>query len=265
MTTHSPMGASSCRAGARCVTANGTACARGSRRSGLKLHAEEVGKGIAEREQGESIAYGVLDPSAFKEDGGPSIAERIASGSGGKVWFRHADNTRVPARGAMGGRDQVRSRLVGDGDGRPMIVTFATCTDSIRTIPFLQHDPDRHEDVMTDSEDHACDEWRYACMSRPWVPMKEAPKPENISGYRLYRMDASRGSADVLSFLSGQIGFSLQGKTCSHALSAKRVGRLRAYGKTLTKIRFMISTKPALSEIGFGVCKNDRFSTRCMV
>ena len=160
---------------------------------GLKLHAEEVGKGIAEREQGESIAYGVLDPSAFKEDGGPSIAERIARGSGGKVWFRHADNTRIPARGAMGGWDQVRSRLVGDGDGRPMIVTFATCTELIRTIPFLQHDPDRHEDVMTDSEDHACDEWRYACMSRPWAPMKEAPMPENISGYRLYRMDAQPG------------------------------------------------------------------------
>jgi hypothetical protein len=33
---------------------------------------------------------------------------------------------------------------------------------------------------MSDSEDHAGDEWRYACMSRPWVPMKEAPKPENI-------------------------------------------------------------------------------------
>ena len=160
---------------------------------GLKLHAEEVGKGIAEREQGETVAYGVLDPSAFKEDGGPSIAERIARGSGGKVWFRHADNARVPARGAMGGWDQVRSRLVGDGDGRPMIVTFATCTDSIRTVPILQHDPDRPEDVMTDSEDHAGDEWRYACMSRPWVPMKEAPKPENSSGYRPYRMDAQPG------------------------------------------------------------------------
>ena len=135
----------------------------------------------------------MLDPSAFKEDGGPSIAERIARGSGGKVWFRHADNTRVPARGAMGGWDQVRSRLVGDGDGRPMMVTFATCTDSIRTIPILQHDPDRPEDVMTDSEDHAGDEWRYACMSRPWVPMKEAPKPENSSGYRLYRMDTQPG------------------------------------------------------------------------
>jgi hypothetical protein len=34
---------------------------------GLKLHAEEVGKGIAEREQGESIAYGVLDPSALRK------------------------------------------------------------------------------------------------------------------------------------------------------------------------------------------------------
>jgi hypothetical protein len=99
---------------------------------GLKLHAEEVGKGILEREQGETISYGVLDPSAFKEDGGPSIAERIARGSGGKVWFRHADNTRIPARGAMAGWDQMRSRLVGDGDGRPMIVTFSTCDDRQR-------------------------------------------------------------------------------------------------------------------------------------
>jgi hypothetical protein len=160
---------------------------------GLKLHAEEVGKGIAEREAGETVSYGVLDPSAFKEDGGPSIAERIAQGSGGKVWFRHADNTRVANRGAMGGWDQLRARLVGDADGRPMIVTFSTCVDSIRTLPFMQHDPDRPEDVMTDSEDHCSDEWRYACMSRPWVPVKEAPKPENISGYRPYRPDVQPG------------------------------------------------------------------------
>ena len=35
---------------------------------------------------------------------------------------------------------------------------------------------------------------------------------------------AAGGLVDVLSFLSGQIGFSLQGMTCSHALSVKRVG-----------------------------------------
>ena len=54
MTTHSPTEASSCRAGAWSVTANGTDMRPGEPNVGLKLHAEEVGKGIAEREQGES-------------------------------------------------------------------------------------------------------------------------------------------------------------------------------------------------------------------
>jgi hypothetical protein len=94
----------------------------------------------------------------------------------------------------MGGWDQLRARLVGDGEGRPMIVTFHTCVDSIRTIPFLQHDPDRAEDIMTDSEDHAADEWRYACMSRPYVPTIEKPKPKDVSsGYRPWRNTAQPG------------------------------------------------------------------------
>jgi len=54
-------------------------------------------------------------------------------------------------------------------------------------VPFLQHDPDRHEDVCTDSEDHAADECRYACMSRPWIAVKEPPKPADVSGYEVYR------------------------------------------------------------------------------
>ena len=61
--------------------------------------------------------------------------------------------------------------------------------DSIRTIPFLQHDPDKPEDLMTDSEDHAADEWRYACMSRPYVPTREPVKPKPDSGYRPYRSE----------------------------------------------------------------------------
>jgi hypothetical protein len=121
-----------------------------------------IGLSIAAREKDEKISYGVLDPSAFAEDGGPSLAERISKGSGYKVFFRRADNTRVAKHGAMGGWDQLRARLMGDGLGRPMIVTFVTCVDSIRTIPFLQHDPDRPEDILTESEDHAADEWRYA-------------------------------------------------------------------------------------------------------
>jgi hypothetical protein len=149
---------------------------------GLKLAAEAVGKGLWEREQKDPpLKGGVLDPSAFKEDGGPSIAHRITEGSGRKIFFRPADNTRVPGRGAMGGWDQVRARLVGDADGRAMMVFFSTCVDSIRTIPALQHDTARPEDVDTDMEDHAGDDVRYACMSRPWTPpAKSAPaKPRD--------------------------------------------------------------------------------------
>src|SRR5262245_64168759 len=154
---------------------------------GIKLTANLVGGTLEHKERGDNISYGVLDPSAFAQDGGPSIAERIASGSGGKVWFRRADNTRVTRKGAMGGWDQMRARLVGDAEGRAMMVYFATCVDSIRTIPFLQHDPDRLEDLITDSEDHAADSARYACMSRPYVPTIERKDQDKGCGYRLFQ------------------------------------------------------------------------------
>jgi hypothetical protein len=160
----------------------------GKPNAGLKLHADVVGKGIAEREAKDSrLVGGVLDPAAFAEDGGPPIAERINAEliRAKLVPFRPADNKRVPGRGAMGGWDQMRARLVGDDDGLPMLVCFSTCVDSIRTIPALQHDAMKPEDLDSDMEDHAADDWRYACMSRPWIkPKPEKDKPGNISGYR---------------------------------------------------------------------------------
>lgn len=155
---------------------------------GLKLHADVVGKGIADREAKDArLVGGVLDPAAFAEDGGPPIAERINSEliRAKLVPFRPADNKRVPGRGAMGGWDQMRGRLVGDEDGLPMIVTFSTCVDSIRTIPALQHDPLKPEDLDSDMEDHAGDEWRYACMSRPWIRKPATDdQPKNVTGYK---------------------------------------------------------------------------------
>jgi hypothetical protein len=153
---------------------------------GLKLTAEQVADGIIERERGDKLAYGVMDPSTFREDGGPSIAERINKLLIAKQMapFREADNSRVSRqsspdkRGPMGGWDQMRARLIGE-NGRPMMYFFATCKDSIRTIPVLQHDPDRPEDLDTKSEDHAADDVRYGCLSRPWLkspPPKDEPK-----------------------------------------------------------------------------------------
>jgi hypothetical protein len=141
---------------------------------GLKLTAEAVADGIRERDGTDKISHAVADPAIFSNDGGPSIAERMAAR---KVVFTRADNKRVSQVGAMGGWDQMRARLVGDLDGNPMIFCFSTCKDSIRTIPALQHDSLRPEDLDTDGEDHAADEWRYACMSRPYTVSKKEVRP----------------------------------------------------------------------------------------
>jgi hypothetical protein len=179
---------------------------------GLKLAAEQVGARIAKAEKGDPrLAYAVLDPSAFKEDGGPSIAERInkvlLDNKPALPAFRAADNSRVPRTqgrdrgGPMGGWDAVRGRMIGtakiDDDGlfdwstgRPLIYFFSTCKDSIRTIPTLQHDPARAEDLDTKSEDHCADDVRYACLSRPWL--KETMKPEEPDDAYKQNEDASR-------------------------------------------------------------------------
>lgn len=139
---------------------------------GLKLIAEEVALGIS-RAEDEHIHDAVIDPSAFSQDGGPSIAERMP-----KCNWRPADNRRISRYGALGGWDQLRSRLKGTEEG-PLIVFFSTCIHTIRTIPALQHDEMKPEDVDTEGEDHAADETRYACMSRPILhdaPDKPDPK-----------------------------------------------------------------------------------------
>src|SRR3990167_8226750 len=115
----------------------------GQPNEGLRLTAEQVAEGIIDRERGDKIAYSVADPSCFSQDGGPSLAERMLKCG---VIFRAADNARVARNGALGGWDQMRARLVGH-DGKPAMVFFSTCRDSIRTIPALQHDPSRAEDL----------------------------------------------------------------------------------------------------------------------
>lgn len=134
---------------------------------GIRLPANTLARGILKRDPVpfEKFSYTVVDPSAFREDGGPSVGERM--GREGLI-CRPADNKRLGHLGAFGGWDVMRQRLVGTQEGAPMIACLDTCEDSIRTIPTLQHDPDKAEDLDTEQEDHAADDWRYACMSRPW-------------------------------------------------------------------------------------------------
>jgi hypothetical protein len=137
---------------------------------GLHMTADMVAKQLLEMEDGERIRYAVADPAIFIRNGGPSIAESMA-----RCRWRRADNKRIP------GWEQVRQRLAGEkfnGEEKPMMYFADCCEDTLRTLPALQHDEDNQEDLDTDGEDHAADDIRYACMSRPWKPKLITPPKE---------------------------------------------------------------------------------------
>lgn len=153
---------------------------------GLKMTAEDVAEGIRLREKGQRIRYGVADPAIYIKNGGPSIGESMSKRG---VSWRAADNKRIP------GWSQVRSRLVGDGES-PMLYFLDCCEDSIRTLPVLQHSETNNEDIDTEGEDHAGDEIRYACMSRPWVPravpVRSARLPKSPADYTINELVAKQ-------------------------------------------------------------------------
>jgi len=127
--------------------------------TGLRLTSTQVAEGILEREStDEKIVYSVADPAIFGHHDGPSVAEHMGQSG---VAFRRASNPR------KAGFQEFRRRLKGI-DGIPMLFVFDTCRDGfIRTVPELTLDPTDPEDLDTTQEDHAYDEARYACMSRP--------------------------------------------------------------------------------------------------
>lgn len=135
---------------------------------GLRLTTEQIAAGIAMREGRENIAYRVADPACWKADGGPSQAEVMWDTH--KVLLRRADNSRIT------GWSQMRDRMAGQ-DGEPMLYVFSTCYDFIRTVPSLQHDPNKPEDLDSDGEDHSGDSARYGCMSRPWTRLPDIVAP----------------------------------------------------------------------------------------
>lgn len=127
---------------------------------GVKWTVEKVAEEICAQEAPDEyvrINYSVADPAIFKESGGPSIAERMArppnASKAKPLRFEPGDNSRTTEGGSIGGWDMMRQRMIGYGD-RPMIYCFSTCVDSVRTIPTLQHDERRPDDVNSEGEDH---------------------------------------------------------------------------------------------------------------
>lgn len=112
---------------------------------------------------------GVADPAIWDGETGESIADVAAKH---RVWFSKGDNKRIP------GWMQVHYRFAFDENGYPMMYIFSNCKAFIRTMPLLQYDEHKVEDLDTSMEDHVADEVRYFCMSRPIKPrMAASPDP----------------------------------------------------------------------------------------
>lgn len=147
----------------------------GKPNEGERKTAAEVARAIRMMEDDHNVVdqnsdLNKIDPSTFATNGGPSIAEEMARAG---IWWTRADNRRVQGQGPIGGWNQVRGRLKGDGDD-PMIFFMDCCTHLIRTLPMIPTDPVNLDDIDTDSEDHAADSLRYGCMARPYTPPEAA-------------------------------------------------------------------------------------------
>lgn len=104
---------------------------------------------------------GVADPAIWDAEFGESIADVAAKH---QVFFSKGDHQRIP------GWMQVHYRMAFDENGFPMMYVFKNCKAFIRTMPLLQYDDHKVEDLDTEGEDHVADEVRYFLMSRPIKP-----------------------------------------------------------------------------------------------
>ena len=140
----------------------------GKNNEGWRWHAEQTADYLLALEGGDKPQIRRADTQIWEQDGGPPIAERMARRG---LVFTKADKKRVA------GWDQIRARLEGE-DGKPMLYIFSTCRELIRTLPTLQHDELKPEDIDTEGDDHCADALRYLCMSRPYTAPKKAPPPD---------------------------------------------------------------------------------------
>ena len=145
---------------------------------GVKWPPEKVFTEIRKHEmehpylKGKNI-QGIADPAIWDAESGVSFAETAAKCG---VFFQPGDNARIP------GWMQIHYRLMFDEAGYAQMYIFKTCRNFIRTITTLEYDKNKPEDLNSKGEDHALDETRYFCQSRPVTPHLAEEEPEPAYG-----------------------------------------------------------------------------------
>ena len=155
----------------------------GKANEGLKINVPEIARILKQLQQNEKMDIMVADPAIFDVSHGESIANQFERQN---IGWQQADNKRV------NGWQQIRARLTGNEDGLPLLYITKTCKNLLRTLPIMQYDTTKPEDLNSDLEDHAVDTLRYLCMTRPIIPA-ELEKPKTIE-----EMEAERFKIDKL-------------------------------------------------------------------
>lgn len=140
--------------------------------TGVKMTADEVFREVRRLEDEHKWLHGkeirgVADPAIWAKDGGISICETAEKYG---IFFDRGDNKRIA------GWLQVHERLKFDNNGIPMLYFFKNCRNTIRTLPILQYDEHKVEDVNTKQEDHAADSLRYFCNMLPIRPQRKVER-----------------------------------------------------------------------------------------
>ena len=142
----------------------------GKANEGLKIGSAEIAKTIKDLQMGEKMDEMRADPAIFDVSSGQSIANQFEAQN---IGWLPADNKRVA------GWQQIRARLTGNEDGQPLLYITKNCKNLLRTLPTMQYDNSKPEDLNTEMEDHAVDTLRYLCMTKPIIPA-EIKKPMTL-------------------------------------------------------------------------------------
>ena len=132
---------------------------------GLRMQNDAMGEEIARLTRNTNWNGDVADPAIFTAGGGESVFDQLQKGAKRQshiLNFGPADNSRIAGWQKMRTMIQAAATDSLEVEG---LWAFETCLDFARTIPVLQSDKLKPDDVDSDGEDHIGDETRYALMS----------------------------------------------------------------------------------------------------
>lgn len=144
---------------------------------------------------GERIEAWLAPPDLWNRnrDSGRSTAELFAEAG---IVLTKTSNDRIAGWRAV--REWLADMVDGHGQTVPRLRIFSTCTNLIRTLPAVQFDEKKPEDVATEPHEltHAPDALRGFCVFRS--SPADPPPPEKMSGVEVFYDARLQSSADEI-------------------------------------------------------------------